>query len=75
MKIYYTKLLNSKIETYTYDDWFNEYTYKNFGEVYPDFDIIRTSFFQKYNYLYHDINPKQLYFNSSNKIDKNFIKN
>lgn len=58
--LYYAKRLLPKVETYTYDDWFVDYTIAKFGATYPDFKRMRPILFGDQVKYFESLNPVTL---------------
>jgi hypothetical protein len=55
--LYYAKHLLPKVETYTYDNWFVDYTMRKFGTTFPDFEIMRPILYGSQAKYFENINP------------------
>jgi hypothetical protein len=58
--LYYAKHFMPEVETYTYDQWFVEYTMMKFGETYPDFQRMRPILFESQLEHFKLLNPISL---------------
>lgn len=58
--LYYAKHLLPLVETYTYDDWFVDYTIVKFGATYPDFQRMRPILFGSQAKYFESLNPVSL---------------
>lgn len=58
--LYYAKYFLPEVATWTYDEWFVEYTKLKFGETYPDFQRIRPILFGSQLEHFKSLNPISL---------------
>jgi hypothetical protein len=59
--LYYARHLLPRVQTYTYDGWFVDYTMKNFGVTYPDFQIMRPILYGSHAKYFESLNPIDLW--------------
>lgn len=58
--LYFAKHIIPNVKTYTYHDWFIDYTTKKFGATYPDFRYLNEILFEREVKHFQSLNPRKL---------------
>ena len=58
--LYFAKHIIPNVKTYTYHDWFIDYTTEKFDSSYPDFKYLNEILFQREVKRFQSINPRKL---------------